>query len=148
MTGRRPRGTLIIDTRGNRLIAHCDPIVVVLSLGSAAGADPLASIPCDVTALNNAIVAANNNTGPHTIRLAARCVYNVHTPASTGGLGDNALPKITGTVTLADGTSKLRLAQATWQGHPHQRELRCVGGAPTGHRHTAVTSAPTRSTQL
>jgi hypothetical protein len=32
----------------------------------------------------------------------------------------------------SDGTSKLRLAQATWQGHPHQRELRCVGGAPAG----------------
>jgi transposase len=27
-------------------------------------------------------------------------------------------------------------------------ELRCVGRAPIGHRHTAVTCAPTRSTQL
>jgi predicted outer membrane repeat protein len=91
-----------------KAVALAVPIVVVLSLGSAAGADPLASIPCDVTALNNAIVAANNNTGPHTIRLAARCVYNVHTPASTGGLGDNALPKITGTVTLLGHNTTIR----------------------------------------
>src|SRR5258708_5572162 len=92
-----------------KAVALAVPIVVVLSLGSAAGADPLAPIPCgNVTALNNAIVAANNNTGPHTIRLAARCVYNVDTPASTGVLGRNALPKITGTVTLVGHNTTIR----------------------------------------
>ncbi|MFD1274141.1 hypothetical protein ACFQ51_28195 [Streptomyces kaempferi] len=84
------------------------PIVAVLGTGSAAGAEPLASIPCKVTALNNAIVAANNNTGPHTIRLAPKCVYNVTTPASTGGLGANALPRITGTVTLLGHNTTIR----------------------------------------
>ncbi|WP_405529055.1 hypothetical protein OG592_14025 [Streptomyces avidinii] len=75
-------------------------MVALLGIGSAAGAELQVSIPCDVTALNYAIVAANNNTGPHTIRLAPGCVYNVQTPASAGGLGANALPRITGTVTL------------------------------------------------
>ncbi|WP_326577482.1 hypothetical protein OG889_13950 [Streptomyces sp. NBC_00481] len=84
------------------------PIVAVLGMGSVASAEPQVSIPCDVTALNNAIVAANNNTGPHTIRLAPKCVYNVTTPASTGGLGDNALPRITGTVTLLGHNTTIR----------------------------------------
>ncbi|MFJ3964366.1 hypothetical protein [Streptomyces sp. NPDC090036] len=84
------------------------PFVAALSLGSTAGATSLAAIPCDVTALNNAIIAANNNTGPHTIRLAPRCVYNVLTPASTGGLGPNALPLITGTVTLLGNKTTIR----------------------------------------
>ncbi|MFG2423079.1 hypothetical protein ACGFWD_29045 [Streptomyces sp. NPDC048448] len=89
-------------------VALAVPIVAVLGTGSAAGAEPLASIPCKVTALNNAIVAANNNTGPHTIRLAPKCVYNVTTPASTGGLGANALPRITGTVTLLGHNTTIR----------------------------------------
>ncbi|WP_327413394.1 hypothetical protein [Streptomyces sp. NBC_01233] len=84
------------------------PVVAALSLGNTADATSLAAIPCDVTALNNAIVAANDNTGPHTIRLAPRCVYNVLTPASTGGLGPNALPLITGTVTLLGNKTTIR----------------------------------------
>lgn len=84
------------------------PFVAALSLGSTAGATSLAAIPCDVTALNNAIIAANNNTGPHTIRLAPKCVYNVLTPASTGGLGPNALPLISGTVTLLGNKTTIR----------------------------------------
>ncbi|MER6255904.1 right-handed parallel beta-helix repeat-containing protein [Streptomyces sp. NPDC001584] len=84
------------------------PVVAALGLGNTAGATSLAAIPCDVTALNNAIDAANNNTGPHTIRLAPKCVYNVLTPASTGGLGPNALPRITGTVTLLGDKTTIR----------------------------------------
>lgn len=68
-----------------RAVALTVPIAAVLGMGSVASAEPQVSIPCDVTALNNAIVAANNNTGPHTIRLAPKCVYNVTNPASTGG---------------------------------------------------------------
>ncbi|MCX4692863.1 hypothetical protein [Streptomyces sp. NBC_01408] len=89
-------------------VALAVPMVAVLGIGSAAGAEPQVSIPCDVAALNSAIIAANNNTGPQTIRLAPRCVYNVQTPASTGGLGANALPRITGTVTLLGRNTTIR----------------------------------------
>ncbi|MFJ7586245.1 hypothetical protein ACIQZO_02350 [Streptomyces sp. NPDC097617] len=89
-------------------VALAVPVAAVLGLGSPAGATSLAAIPCDVTALNNAIIAANNNTGPHTIRLAPKCVYNVLAPASTGALGANALPRITGTVTLLGNKTTIR----------------------------------------
>lgn len=91
-----------------KAVAWAVPVVAVLGLAGPVDAAPLAAIPCDVTALNNAIIAANNNTGPQTIRLARKCVYNVLTPASTGGLGANALPKITGTVTLLGNQTTIR----------------------------------------
>ncbi|WP_374773474.1 hypothetical protein OG756_10830 [Streptomyces sp. NBC_01310] len=98
----------VMHRRQLKAVALAVPFVAALSLGSTAGATSLAAIPCDVTALNNAIIAANNNTGPHTIRLAPKCVYNVLTPASTGGLGPNALPLITGTVTLLGNKTTIR----------------------------------------
>lgn len=69
------------------------------SMAHARPAQRVVFVPCSSSALANAITAAN--TLPATLRLSARCVYDLTTSATA----DTALPVITGNVTLAGGPS-------------------------------------------
>lgn len=92
-----------------KALALMVPVVTLFGFTGTATAAPVADVGCnDIAALDQAIVAADNGTGPSTIRLAPRCVYTITTPASTGGLGANALPQITGTVTLVGRDTTIR----------------------------------------
>ncbi|MFF8946291.1 hypothetical protein ACF1A5_29275 [Streptomyces sp. NPDC014864] len=98
-----------MSRRHLRALSLAVPVLILSGLTATASAQPGVYVPCnDVAALDAAIIAANNNTGPNTIRLAPRCVYTISTPASTGGLGPNALPQITGTVTLLGRDTTIR----------------------------------------
>lgn len=47
-----------------------------------------------------------------------------------------------------EGTPKLRLVSPASQGHPRQRELNCLGRAPTGHDHDTGSYTITRSNDV
>ncbi|MFI1168691.1 hypothetical protein ACH4UM_35305 [Streptomyces sp. NPDC020801] len=95
--------------RRPKLLALAVPALTLFGLSGTADADSAADIRCnDIAALDQAITNANNSTGPHTIRLASRCVYTISTPSSTGGLGPNALPRISGAVTLVGHDTTIR----------------------------------------
>ncbi|MGW3046356.1 hypothetical protein ACWC9T_41805 [Kitasatospora sp. NPDC001159] len=92
-----------------KTLALAVPALTLLGFTGTAHAQSEVSVPCnDIAALDQAITNANNNTGPNTIRLASRCVYTISSPASTGGLGPNALPQVTGTVTLLGRDTTIR----------------------------------------
>lgn len=69
---------------------------------SAAGAQTF--VPCDTTALINAITAANT-AGSGTLQLASFCTYGLTTPVAGDTRGPNAFPIITGNIVIVGGRS-------------------------------------------
>src|SRR5262249_26842473 len=80
-------------------------------------------VPCSTAALSNAITVANQE--PAVLRLSPRCTYDITTPAAA----NDALPIITGTVTLVGGPSTT-IRRSTTAG-----PMRILGVAPTGSLH-------------
>jgi hypothetical protein len=56
------------------------------------------AVPCDVTALVNAITAANGTGSKQLLTLASSCTYSLTQAAATGTRGPNGLPIITGNI--------------------------------------------------
>ncbi|MET8014320.1 hypothetical protein ABZU86_22685 [Streptomyces sp. NPDC005271] len=75
--------------------------MAALILGMALAAIPTqalaAPVPCNVPALQAAIVAANGSPNGGTIDLAPNCVYSV---TDAEAIGDNAMPIITNNITI------------------------------------------------
>ncbi|MEU1410137.1 hypothetical protein [Streptomyces sp. NPDC005731] len=64
------------------------------------------SVPCNATALRNAITRANTTPGPAVLYLSTRCTYTLTTP-DAGDL-DNGLPIVTSEIDIRGNGSTIR----------------------------------------
>jgi predicted outer membrane repeat protein len=68
--------------------------------GPAQPAAAAVIVPCDATALVNAITVANGAGSKQLLTLASSCTYNLTQAAATGTRGPNGLPIITGNIEI------------------------------------------------
>jgi hypothetical protein len=68
--------------------------------GAAQPAEAAVAVPCNATALVNAITAANGAGSKQVLTLASSCTYDLTQAAATGTRGPNGLPIITGNIEL------------------------------------------------
>lgn len=90
------------------------PAAVVSALGALTLAAPTAhaadiGVPCDPTALVQAVAAANASAEPDTLSLAPNCFYTLTAPADT--TWDSGLPTIQGTLTINGNHATIGRAQ-------------------------------------
>ena len=105
-----------------------------LPSGQQPGGENVINVPCSSAALYSAITLANEN--PAALRLSSHCTYNIATPATA----TDALPIITGTMTLVGGPSTtirrsdaagpVRILEVATTGSLHIEGIFILNGAP------------------